>query len=146
MPYSLSEYLVIGISSRALFDLTQENRIFEEQGLEAYSQYQFEHEDEPLKPRTGFSLIRAILHLNELDPNKRMSEVIIMLRNSADTSLLIFNSLQHYGLDITRAALAGGAPLTPYLGAFKGRSKLICSFRRMKWVSRMPSMPDMLQD
>ena len=64
--------------------------------MEAYSQYQFEHEDEPLKPGAGFPLIRAILHLNELDPNKRMSEVIIMSRNSADTSLRIFNSLQHY--------------------------------------------------
>jgi 5'-nucleotidase len=87
--------------------------------MEAYSQYQIEHEDEPLKPGTGFPLIRAILHLNELVPNKRKSEVIIMSRNSADTSLRVFNSLQHYGLDITRAALAGGAPMTPYLGALK---------------------------
>lgn len=119
MPYDLSKYLVIGISSRALFDLTLENGIFESEGLEAYSRYQIEHEDEPLKPGTGFSLIRAILRLNELIPDKRKSEVIIMSRNSADTSLRIFKSVEHYGLDVTRAVLTGGAPLAPYLGALK---------------------------
>ncbi len=42
MAFDFRQYLVIGISSRALFDLEAENRIFEEQGLEAYSQYQLE--------------------------------------------------------------------------------------------------------
>ena len=32
--------LVVGISSRALFDLEEENRIFDEAGVEAYTQYQ----------------------------------------------------------------------------------------------------------
>jgi 5'-nucleotidase len=41
-----------------------------------------------------------------------------MSRNSAETSLRIFNSIRHHGLDITRAALTGGAPLAPYLAAF----------------------------
>ena len=45
MSYSLEERLVIGISSRALFDLEEENRVFEEEGLEAYSIYQREHEN-----------------------------------------------------------------------------------------------------
>ena len=40
-------------------------------------------------------------------------------KNSADTSLRIFNSLEHYGLNISRAALVGGASISPYLGAFK---------------------------
>lgn len=34
MPYDLTKPLVIGISSRALFNLETENKIFEEQGLE----------------------------------------------------------------------------------------------------------------
>ncbi len=42
-----------------------------------------------------------------------------MSKNSADTSLRIFNSIEHYGLDISRAALVGGASISPYLGAFK---------------------------
>ena len=36
MPYDLTNYLVIGVSSRALFDLNFENEIYEKEGLEAY--------------------------------------------------------------------------------------------------------------
>ena len=56
MSYSLEERLVIGISSRALFDLEEENRVFEEEGLETYSIYQREHENDILKPGTGFHI------------------------------------------------------------------------------------------
>ena len=49
MPYDLSKPLVIGISSRALFNLEQENKIFEEQGVEAYEAYQVAHENEILQ-------------------------------------------------------------------------------------------------
>lgn len=119
MPYDLSEYLVIGVSSRALFDLTSENEIFEKQGFEAYSKYQREHENEILKPGTGFPLIEAILKLNEKIPNKRKTEVIIMSKNDTETSLRIFNSIKYYKLDMVRAALTGGASIAPYLKAFK---------------------------
>lgn len=117
MAVSLENCLVIGISSRALFDLDDENHIYETQGLKAYAKYQLAHEDEILKPGSGFALVKALLKLNELS-NQRRVEVLIMSRNSADTSLRIFSSLQHYGLDITRAVLSGGAPLTNYLEAF----------------------------
>ena len=119
MPYDLTNPLVIGISSRALFDLEEENRIFEEQGLAAYAEYQIKNEDKALKPGVGFELVRAFLRLNEHDAERRLVEVIVMSRNSPDTSLRIFNSIEHYGLDITRAGLLSGAPVTPYLRAFK---------------------------
>ncbi len=117
MAVSLENCLVIGISSRALFDLDDENQIYETQGLKAYAEYQLAHEDEILRPGSGFALVKALLKLNELSRQRRV-EVLIMSRNSADTSLRIFSSLQHYGLDITRAVLSGGAPLTNYLKAF----------------------------
>ncbi len=118
MPVSLNNLLVIGISSRALFDLEAEEAIFRTQGLEAYRQHQLLHENEILKLGSGFALIRALLKLNALTPSQRFVEVVIMSRNSSETSLRIFNSIEHYGLDITRAALSGGASLTPYLQAF----------------------------
>lgn len=118
MQLNLKDYLVVGISSRALFDLEEENRIFEEKGLQEYSKYQIEHENDILKPGTGFQLVKSLLRINSLLPEKRKIEIIIMSRNSADTSLRIFNSIGHYGLDITRAALAGGAGIAPYLTAF----------------------------
>lgn len=118
MAYQLDDKMVIGVSSRALFDLTEENEIFEKDGLETYQSYQLEHEKDVLRPGPGFELIKSLLHLNEL-AGKTLVEVIIMSRNSTNTSLRVFNSIKHYGLDITRATLSSGAPLAPYLQAFK---------------------------
>ena len=118
MAYSLDKKMVIGVSSRALFDLTVENRIFEEQGLEAYCRYQVEHEQDILKPGPGFRLIKSLLRLNEVAADKNLVEVIVMSRNSPDTSLRGFNAIAHYGLGITRSALVSGASLAPYLNAF----------------------------
>ena len=119
MAYDLTHPLVIGISSRALFDLEEENRVFEQQGLKAYTEYQREHEQKILSKGPAFPLVKAFLDLNSLEEGQRIVEVIIMSRNSADTSLRIFRSIRHYGLDITRAALVGGADVAPYLKAFR---------------------------
>ncbi len=117
MAYDLTDRLVVGVSSRALFDLEKENGIFEREGLEAYSRYQQEHENDILRPGIAFPLIKALHNLN--CGGEGLTEIIVMSRNSADTSLRIFNSISHYGLDISRAALVGGKPVTPYLGAFR---------------------------
>ncbi len=118
MSYDLENKLVVGISSRALFDLSVENEIFETLGVDAYRRYQIEHEDDCLKPGPGFALVKALLKLNELPGHEGRIEVIIMSRNSADTSLRVFNSIRQYGLGITRAVLAAGGALAPYLTAF----------------------------
>lgn len=119
MPYDLTAPLVIGISSRALFNLEDENAVFEELGLKAYAEYQRQHEKDVLLPGPAFNLVKAFLNLNALNPDHRTVEVIIMSRNSPETSLRIFHSIEHYGLDITRAALLSGADVAPYLKAFK---------------------------
>jgi 5'-nucleotidase len=113
----LSNCLVIGISSRALFDLRSEDALFVAGGLHAYRAEQLAREDEILAPGAGFPLARAVLALNQPEAPRR-AEVVVMSRNSTETSLRIFNSIRHYGLDITRAALSGGAGLAPYLRAF----------------------------
>ena len=118
MPYDLTDPLVIGISSRALFNLEQENRIFEEKGVDAYEKYQVEHENEILQKGSAFQLVKAFLNLNG-KKNERLVEVIVMSRNNPNTSLRIFNSIQDYELDITRAALTSGESIAPYLKAFK---------------------------
>lgn len=118
MPYDLSSPLVIGISSRALFNLENENQIFEHEGLDAYMKYQIEHENDVIQKGPAFQLVKAFLRLNNLLPDQKLVEVIIMSKNSPDTSLRIFKSIEDYDLDITRAALVGGAPVAPYLNAF----------------------------
>lgn len=119
MPYDLTAPLVIGISSRALFNLEEENTVFEKYGLKAYADYQRAHEKDVLLPGPGFQLVKAFLNLNTLRSDSRTVEVIIMSRNSPETSLRIMHSVEHYGLDITRAALLSGAEVAPYLKAFK---------------------------
>lgn len=119
MAYDLEKKLVVGVSSRALFDLTAENRIFETEGVEAYCAYQVRHEEEILRPGPGFALIRALLAINRLPGQAGRVEVIVMSRNSPDTSLRIFNAIDYYGLDISRAVLASGGCLAPYLEALR---------------------------
>ena len=118
MSYDLTTPLVIAISSRALFNLEEENRIFETDGLDAYTRYQLEHEKDIIPKGAAFPLVEAFLRLNGLTKERRVVEVIIVSRNSPDTSLRIFNAISAYGLDITRAALVGGADVTPYLRSF----------------------------
>lgn len=117
MALKLDDKLVVGISSRALFDLEAENEIYEKEGLDAYCAYQREHENDILKPGTAFPLIKALQQLNA--DGKYLTEIIVMSKNSADTSLRVFNSIAHYGLNISRAALVGGLSISPYLDAFK---------------------------
>lgn len=109
--------LVIAISSRALFDLTASHAVYEKEGLDAYRKYQIDHEDEPLQPGDAFSLVTKLLALNAILPSSRV-EVILLSRNSADTGLRVFNSIQHYGLDISRAAFCGGDSPYRYIAAF----------------------------
>ena len=59
--------LVIGISSRALFDLEDSHRVFEEHGREAYCDYQMAHEEDVLAPGVAFDLVRKLLALNDAE-------------------------------------------------------------------------------
>jgi 5'-nucleotidase len=113
---TLADKLVVAISSRALFDLTESHRIFVDQGVDAYQRYQIEHEDEILEPGPAYALAKKLLRLNR--PDKQYVEVLLLSRNSADTGLRVFNSIKHYGLDITRAAFTKGEPTSRYVPAF----------------------------
>ncbi len=116
MAYTLDKKLVVGISTRALFDLEKENRIFEREGLEAYRAYQKEHEDDILAPGSGFRLVENLQGLRV--DGESITETVVISRNSSETSLRVFNSIEHYGLDIKRAVLSGGSRIGPYLRTF----------------------------
>ncbi len=116
--------LTVAISSRALFDLEDSHALFESDGIEAYSAFQREREDDVLAPGIAFALVRKLLALNEGVPPAGDGqavprvEVILLSRNSSDTGLRIFNSIQHYELAITRATFTSGAPTWPYIRPF----------------------------
>jgi 5'-nucleotidase len=101
-----------------LFDLDESHGVFEAEGVEAYHRYQIEHEDEVLPQGIAFPLVQKLLALNQRTPDSPLVEVILLSRNSADTGLRIFNSIRHYGLDITRAAFTRGESTHRYVPAF----------------------------
>ena len=111
--------LVVAISSRALFDLDESHQIYEEQGKEAYCEYQITNEDVPLNPGGAFILVRKLLALNDgLGDKKANVEIILLSRNSTDTGLRVFNSIQHHELDISRAVFTSGSSPYRYVGPF----------------------------
>ena len=118
MAVQLDDKLVIAISSRALFNLDESHLVYEQEGLQAYSEYQVTREDEPLEPGEAFPLVHKLLRLNQSMGGDNQVEVVLLSRNSADTGLRVFNSIQHYGLAISRAAFCGGESPWRYINAF----------------------------
>ena len=120
MSESSSHLLTVAVTSRALFNLEKGHTLFERDGLEAYASFQREHEDEILEPGIAFPVVRKLLALNTYAPaHAPHVDVILLSRNSADTGLRIFNSIEHYGLNIIRATFTSGEPTWPYVQPFK---------------------------
>lgn len=112
-----TEKLTIAISSRALFNLDESHHIYEAEGVEAFREYQIEHEDEPLEQGDAFHLVKKLLNINALLDKQRV-EVILLSRNTADTGLRVFNSIEHHNLAISKAAFCGGSSPYRYISAF----------------------------
>lgn len=110
--------MVVAISSRALFDLDDSHKVFVDEGLDSYASFQIEHEDEVLAPGVAFPLVKKLLGLNDLGNTTTRVEVILLSRNSGDTGLRIFNSIQHYKLDVVRAAFTNGLSPWRYIAPF----------------------------
>jgi 5'-nucleotidase len=132
---NLDGQLVVAISSRALFDFEEENRVFEEgmaqpqkeggQRDAAYMQLQLERLDVPAKPGVAFSLVKKLLAFNDAPespgqapvtgkPPQRV-EVVILSRNDPVSGMRVFRSAQHYGLKIQRGTFNRGEPPWRYL-------------------------------
>lgn len=118
MPHQLEDKLVIAISSRALFNLDDSHQVYRNEGLQAYSEYQIAREEEPLEPGEAFPLAHKLLRINDRLGGEPQVEVVLLSRNSADTGLRVFNSIQHYDLNISRAAFCGGESPWRYINAF----------------------------
>ena len=127
MPLDLSDTLVVGVASTALFDMTESDSVFQakfandrQTAVEEYRAYTLQHEDEPLQDGTGMPLVRALLALNKYkkEGDKPLVEVVVMSRNSPETGIRVFNNIRSRGLAISRHAFTGGESVVPYLDAF----------------------------
>ena len=120
MAYSLEHKLVVAVASSALFDLRQADRIYREEGLDAFERYQREREDEVLERGVAFPFVRRLLSLNDdLPEDERPVEVVLLSRNDLDTGLRVFNSIEAHGLPITRGAFVSGREPFRYIEAFR---------------------------
>ena len=115
MAVQIDNRLIVAISSRALFDLSESHAVYEAGGVEAYQQHQVEHEDDLLQPGVAFELTRKLLRLN--DAGHQHVEVVLLSRNSADTGLRVFNAISRYKLGITRAVFTSGRDTSRYVPA-----------------------------
>ena len=112
MPATLLGQLVVAISSRALFDFEEENRVFEQGDDSAYMQLQLRRVQQPAKPGVAFSLVNKLLAFNEGAPRV---EVVILSRNDPVSGMRVFRSTQHYGLPVQRGVFTRGRPPWRYL-------------------------------
>lgn len=118
MSYPIERKLVIAVASSALFDLSESDKVFREQGETVYREYQQKHRQDPLNKGVAFPFVRRFLNINLRFPDKRPVEVVLLSRNSAITGKRVFNSIAHHGLDISRAAFLEGSSPYAYIPAF----------------------------
>ena len=122
MPVTLAGQLVVAISSRALFDFEEENRVFEAHDDRAYMRLQLDRLDSTAKAGVAFSLVNKLLAFNQVAPpeaagvaQKQRVEVVILSRNDPVSGMRVFRSAQHYGLPIQRGVFTRGQSPWRYL-------------------------------
>jgi 5'-nucleotidase len=113
MAVTLDGQLVVAISSRALFDFEEENRLFETGDDRAYMKLQLDRLEQPAQPGVAFSLVKKLLAFN--DASTQRVEVVILSRNDPVSGMRVFRSAQHYGLPIQRGSFTRGQPPWRYL-------------------------------
>ena len=110
MPYSVEGKLVVAISSRALFDFEEENRVFEKDGERAYIELQYARLDVPARHGVAFPLVKKLLAFNT--SAQQRVEVVVLSKNDPVSGLRVFRSAKQAGLNIERGVFTRGR--TPY--------------------------------
>ncbi|XP_049997961.1 cytosolic 5'-nucleotidase 1B isoform X10 [Alexandromys fortis] len=115
--------ITIAVSSRALFNMVDDRRIYEEEGLEKYMEYQLTNENVILTPGPAFRFVKALQHVNsrlrDLYPEEQdLFDIVLMTNNHAQVGVRLINSVNHYGLLIDRFCLTGGKSPIGYLKAY----------------------------
>ncbi|XP_062933811.1 cytosolic 5'-nucleotidase 1B [Cynocephalus volans] len=115
--------ITIAVSSRALFNMVDGKRIYEEEGLEKYMEYQLNNENVILTPGPAFRFVKALQHVNarlrDLYPDEQdLFDIVLMTNNHAQVGVRLINSVNHYGLLIDRFCLTGGKSPIGYLKAY----------------------------
>lgn len=119
MPYELQDRLVVGVASSALFDLTESDKYFRDNGELMYRTYQDERLDDTLAPGVAFPFVKRLLGLNDLSPSDPLVEVIVLSKNDPTTGLRVMRSVAAHDLEVTRAVFTQGASPYEYIRALE---------------------------
>jgi 5'-nucleotidase len=117
MPYSVEGKLVVAISSRALFDFEEENRVFDRDGEGAYIALQLARLDVPAREGVAFPLVKKLLAFNTAKAQR--VEVVILSKNDPVSGLRVFRSAVRAGLQLERGVFTRGRNPYKYLDALK---------------------------
>jgi len=117
LPYSVEGKLVVAISSRALFDFEDENRVFENDGESAYIALQYARLDVPAREGVAFPLVKNLLAFNT--PGQSRVEVVVLSKNDPVSGLRVFRSAKVAGLNIERGVFTRGRSPYHYLDPLK---------------------------
>ncbi len=107
------QQLVVAISSRALFDFEDENKLFESEGDQSYMRLQLSRLDIPAKRGVAFPLIKKLMAFNTIKDN--LVEVVILSRNDPVSGMRVFKSAQAESLQVKRGVFIKGRAPFPYL-------------------------------
>lgn len=132
MPYPIDKKLVIAVSSSALFDLTESDSVFKQQGIDKYREYQEKKVNIPFDKGVAFPFIKRLLSLNDSFQEEQPVEVVLMSKNSPETGIRVFRSIEHYKLNISRACFTNGKVNFQYLPAFNASLFLSANFDDVK--------------
>lgn len=132
MPFPIEQKLVVAVASSALFDLSESEAVFLDKGEKAYREYQRRREADVLKPGVAFSFIKRLLNLNRPAEQDEPVEVILLSKNDPDTGLRVLNSIEHYGLPITRATFLRGGDPFQYIEPFNASLFLSADEKNVK--------------
>ncbi|MDA8447778.1 5'-nucleotidase [Paracidovorax valerianellae] len=113
MAMTLDDKLVVAISSRALFDFEEENRLFDPLQPQTYMQLQLDRLDTPARPGVAFSLVKKLLAFNE--PGHQRVEVVVLSRNDPVSGMRIFRSASAAHVPLERGVFTQGRDPFRYL-------------------------------
>ncbi|CAH2246030.1 cytosolic 5 -nucleotidase 1A-like [Pelobates cultripes] len=115
--------VTIAVSSRTLFNMSEDRKVYEEEGVEKYVQLQQDQEEVPLQTGPAYPFVMAVEEVNkqlrELYPDsEELFDIVLMTNNHAQVGVRLINSINHYGLNIERFCMTGGKSPIGYLKAY----------------------------
>ena len=118
MAFPIDKKFVVCVTSSALFDMKESDKVYQEQGIDAYKKYQEKNIDNTLDKGVAYPFIKRLLSLNDAFPEERPVEVVLFSKNSPAAGNRAIRSIQTWGLDITRFVFTSGKPNFQYLPAY----------------------------